>query len=178
MKTVHFIFLIVFLLSGAPGVFAHTAAADLRPTQAGAAGPQGKVSFEETSGGLKVTAHVENAGPGLHGFHIHENGSCEDSGKAAGGHFNPLKVKHGFLPQDGLKEAHTGDFGNIDIGQDGRGNLELILPGLTLTEGEYDVAGRAIVMHAKPDDFGQPTGNAGDRVACGIITAEEQKSPA
>lgn len=113
---------------------------------------------------IKVTvSNVPN--PGKHGFHIHENGSCAEEGKAAGGHFNPMKVEHGFLPKDGHEHAHSGDMGNIEIDENGHGTLFLNLPGVKLE----DIAGKAIILHEKEDDFGQPTGNAGGRIGCGII---------
>lgn len=133
---------------------------------------RGKVSFLETDEGMKINAVVFKAPPGKHGFHIHENGSCEDAGKAAGGHFNPDGTPHGYLPQDGFQKAHAGDLGNIEIGPDGKGTLELVIPGLTFREGKYAVAGRSVILHAKEDDFGQPTGNAGSRLGCAVIPTE------
>ena len=106
---------------------------------------------------------------GKHGIHIHENGSCEEGGMAAGGHFNPLGVPHGFLPRDGYSKAHAGDLGNIDIDDEGKGSLEIFLIGLSLSEGNKNVAGLAVILHEKEDDFNQPTGNAGGRIACGKI---------
>ena len=106
---------------------------------------------------------------GTHGLHIHEAGDCSGGGSAAGSHFNPDGVSHGFLPQDGSAKAHPGDMGNIEVGQDGSGSLNLTLPGVHLASGPYAVAGRAIVLHEKVDDFGQPTGNAGGRIGCGPI---------
>ncbi len=129
----------------------------------------GEVKLTEENNGLTVEATVANAAPGKHGFHFHENGSCEDSGKAAGGHFNPDKVAHGFLPKDGHLHAHAGDMGNIEVGADGTGTLKEFLPGVSLKEGTYAVGGKALVLHEKEDDFSQPTGNAGGRVGCGIV---------
>ena len=160
--------LFLVLLAAAQPAFAQTATANLEATD-GTSPLQGKVNFEETSDGMKVTADIENATPGTHGFHVHQNGNCGDLGKAAGDHFNPRQTPHGFLPEQGTEKAHAGDLGNIEIDQDGKGHLELTVPHLTLSEGEFNIAGRAVVMHAKPDDFGQPAGNAGDRVGCGVI---------
>jgi len=142
--------------------------AKLKGTEAGSP-IMGKVSFMEVDEGLKINAVIENAPPGEHGFHIHENGSCEDGGKAAGGHFNPDGVEHGNLAKDGFLHAHAGDLGNIEIGPDGKGTLERVIPGLTLKKGKYAVEGRSVILHAKADDFGQPTGNAGSRIACALI---------
>ncbi len=133
----------------------------------------GLAAFEDTDKGLAINVEVSNLTPGAHGFHIHEKGSCEEAGNAAGGHFNPAGVQHGFLPKDGLTAAHAGDFGNIEVGEDGKGNLQLLVPGLTLQGGQYDVAGHAVIVHEKKDDLGQPTGNAGGRIGCGIIEVSE-----
>ncbi len=132
----------------------------------------GKVTFQETAEGLIIHAEFQNAPPGKHGFHIHENGDCGDSGKAAGGHYNPEGVPHGLLLKDGLSHAHAGDLGNIDIAADGSGKLDAVIPGLTLQGGKYKLFGRSVILHEKEDDFGQPTGNAGGRIGCGIITDE------
>ena len=129
----------------------------------------GEVTLTEINGGLMVEVKVSNVPPGKHGFHIHENGSCEDMGKAAGGHFNPDGVMHGDMPKDGPMKAHAGDMGNIEVGADGTGTLKLLLAEDTLKAGKYGVTGKAIILHEKEDDFGQPTGNAGGRIGCGII---------
>ena len=159
--------LISFLLISP--VYAETAKATLWSTVEGAHDELGVILLEDTGVGLKMSAQISKASPGKHGFHIHEFGSCADMGKAAGGHFNPNSVPHGDLITDGLFQAHSGDLGNFEIGSDGTGTLELTLPGLTISGGSYAVAGRAFILHTKPDDFGQPTGNAGSRVACGTI---------
>ena len=130
----------------------------------------GTVKLTETETGLKIVADLINVPTaGDHGFHIHEVGSCEDMGKAAGGHFNPDKVEHGMLMKDGHQHAHAGDMGNITVDADGHAKLETMLPDVGLVNGKYNVAGLSIILHEKTDDFGQPTGNAGGRIACGII---------
>ncbi|MEC4983277.1 MAG: superoxide dismutase family protein [Oscillatoria sp. PMC 1068.18] len=129
----------------------------------------GEVNLTQTASGLDITANISDAPPGKHGFHIHENGSCADGGQAAGGHFNPEETQHGYLPEDGLNDSHAGDLGNIEIAEDGTGTLDLTLAGLTLEAGKYPVGDLAFIMHEKPDDFGQPTGNAGGRIGCGTI---------
>ena len=129
----------------------------------------GDVVFMEEKDGLRIKAIFLNVSPGKHGFHIHENGSCDDMGKAAGGHFNPDGSEHGYLPKQGHQHAHAGDMGNIKISENGTGSLDVLLPGLALKEGKYAIAGRSIILHEKSDDFGQPTGNAGGRIGCGVI---------
>ena len=130
----------------------------------------GTADFIETGDGMQVVAQLSNVTPaGKHGIHIHENGSCEEGGKAAGGHFNPAGTKHGLLPRDGHGKAHAGDMGNIEIMDNGRGSLVIFMPGLGLTTGHKNITGLAVIVHAKEDDFGQPTGNAGGRIGCGEI---------
>jgi len=129
----------------------------------------GFILLKQTSEGLEITGGVSNASPGMHGFHIHELGSCADGGKAAGGHFNPDGNPHGLLSRDGFEKAHAGDLGNIEVFEDGNAVLNITVPGLSLEEGKYNVMGKAFILHEKEDDFGQPTGNAGARIGCGII---------
>lgn len=134
----------------------------------------GEVDLTEEKDGLMVMVNVTGAPAGKHGIHFHENGSCADGGKAAGGHFNPDNVMHGFMPKDGLMHAHVGDMGNIDVGEDGKGSLHIVLPGVTLEQGKYAVKGKSVILHEKADDFSQPTGNAGARIGCGIIEEAKQ----
>ncbi|MBI3292198.1 MAG: superoxide dismutase family protein [Elusimicrobia bacterium] len=129
----------------------------------------GTVSFQDTRGGVKLSVQLANVPPGTHGFHIHEFGSCEEQGKAAGGHYNPRGVPHGFVPKDGLKRAHAGDLGNIMADPQGNASLEAVIPGVSLSGSKYAVGGRAVIVHEKADDFGQPVGNAGGRIGCGLI---------
>ena len=132
--------------------------------------PLGEVVFEETDEGLEIKGRLAGVPPGKHGIHVHNNGSCLDGGKAAGGHYNPEETKHGFLPLDGFEASHVGDLGNIDINNDGAGRLDiLIFEDMGVSNSIYNVAGRAVILHEKEDDFGQPTGNAGSRIGCGII---------
>ena len=169
MKKLYFsLFAFLSISIFAPRVFAQTAAAHIQPTDPSSS-LSGEATFQETSGGLKIRVTVMEAPPGKHGLHIHEKGDCGDSAKAAGGHFNPDGVKHGDLTKDGLTGAHAGDLGNIDIDSNGNGTLEKTVPDLSLKEGKYGVVGRSVILHEKEDDFGQPTGNAGARIACGVI---------
>ena len=133
----------------------------------------GAATLAETKEGLRVTLDLAGVPAGDHGVHIHQYGACGDRGNAAGGHYNPDGVPHGLLPKDGLTLAHPGDLGNVTIGTDGTGTLQVTLPGVSLSAGHYAVAGRAIVLHEKQDDFGQPTGNAGGRIGCGEILIVE-----
>ena len=153
--------------------FAETGKAMIQGTAEGSP-IAGTAIFADTDQGLHITVQVAHVPPGLHGLHVHQFGSCQDAGKAAGGHYNPDEVKHGYLPKDGFMGAHAGDLGNIEIGPDGSGTLDLTLPDLSLNSELYNVGGRAVILHEKPDDFSQPTGNAGGRIGCGpiLITGE------
>lgn len=133
----------------------------------------GEVNFAEGITGLVVNATFQDIPSGKHGFHVHEYGSCTNAGKGAGGHYNPENVKHGYLPEDGFNNAHAGDFGNVTIIEDNTGSLDLTIPGLTIENGRYALAGRGMILHEQEDDFGQPTGNAGGRIGCGIIGITE-----
>ena len=164
------VFVFIVLGLSVSTTFAKTATVNIEPTKDGSS-VSGTVRLEEVSGGLRVDADVKGVPLGKHGFHIHENDACADEGKAAGGHFNPDHVSHGLLSKDGFSHAHAGDLGNIEVGADGTGKLATTLRGLSLSEGKYNVAGKSIILHEKEDDFGQPTGNAGGRIGCGVIPA-------
>jgi len=148
--------------------FAETAVAILNGTDEGSP-ISGKVVLTDSPEGLIVSAAVKGVPSGLHGFHIHDYGSCEEGGKAAGGHFNPDGVPHGYVLKDTVFESHPGDLGNLKVNVLGAGTLEITVPELGLSDGIYNVAGRALILHENKDDFGQPTGNAGARIACGTI---------
>ena len=105
-----------------------------------------------------------------HGFHVHETGDCSAAdASSAGGHFNPGGQPHGRMDHGA---HHAGDIDNIVADGEGVARVNMHVPGLTLGSGAAnDVAGRAIIVHADPDDYtSQPSGNAGKRVACGVIT--------
>jgi superoxide dismutase, Cu-Zn family len=108
--------------------------------------------------------------PGTHAIHFHETGKCEPPFKSSGGHFNPSKKNHGMLDPAGL---HAGDLPNLVIPKNGKLEFELFAEDLTLADGPntvLDADGTALVIHAKADDYkSQPAGDAGDRIACGVI---------
>ncbi len=129
----------------------------------------GTATFTELgSGGVRARIHVENAPPGTHGLHVHEKGDCSDpEAKSAGGHFNPGGMPHAG-PMSG--QRHAGDLGNIEIGSNGKGDLDVRSDLLTVKAGPNSVMGRAVIFHEKADDLTtQPTGNAGGRLACGVV---------
>ena len=152
----------------AAGVQAETGVANIKGTAMNSL-LKGTVTLVDTPAGLKVDARLTGLPPGQHGFHIHEFGSCDDMGKAAGGHYNPENAMHGMVVKDGVMKAHAGDLGNITAGTDGNATLEAVIPDVTLTGSKHSVLGRAFIVHEKVDDFSQPVGNAGTRIGCGAI---------
>ena len=130
----------------------------------------GTVIFTKVAGGIKIVADVEGLTPGKHGFHIHEVGDCSSpDGSSAGGHFNPDGVKHGG-PNDPVR--HVGDMGNLIAGKDGKAHYEWV-DSLMTFEGPHNIIGRSVIVHGGADDLkSQPSGNAGPRVACGVIKME------
>lgn len=130
----------------------------------------GNAKLTETPEGVKVELAVENIAPGDHGAHVHEKGDCSaPDGSSAGSHFNPTASPHA-LP-DG-SPRHLGDLGNISVGSDGSGKIEVVAPGANLRDGDpHSFVGKAIIVHEKKDDGGQPVGNAGGRIGCGEIKA-------
>jgi Cu-Zn family superoxide dismutase len=125
----------------------------------------GKATLTETAEGVKVMIALDGVSPGDHGSHVHEKGDCSAPDAAsAGGHFNPATNPHA-LPTG--TPRHLGDLGNIVVAADGKGTLEIVAPGANLKEGDPNsFLGRAIIVHEKKDDGGQPTGNAGGRIGC------------
>ena len=145
------------------------AIATVDPTQGN--GARGTVTFTQRGDDVRVTAELSGlALDARNGIHVHEKGDCSaPDAESAGGHFNPLGVPHG-LPPDGTR--HLGDLGNIEVEPNGTGRTEVVVQGASLVEGApSSFLGRAIIVHAKKDDGGQPTGNAGARIGCGVISA-------
>lgn len=130
----------------------------------------GTVSFTEQNGGVRIVARVSGVErAGLHGFHVHETGDCSASDfSSAGGHFAPEGNRHG-CPDS--PEHHAGDLGNIEILEDGTGFLDVTSEMLAVApEDPHSVVGTAVILHAGEDDCeSQPSGAAGDRIACGVI---------
>jgi Cu-Zn family superoxide dismutase len=141
------------------------AVAVLHPTKGNSV--RGIVTFTKEKGGIRVVADLEGLTPGKHGFHIHEYGDCSaPDGTSAGGHFNPEGKPHG-APTS--KNRHVGDLGNITANAEGKAHYDWTDPVISFA-GTRSVVGRAIIVHAGEDDLkSQPTGNAGPRIACGVI---------
>lgn len=128
----------------------------------------GQIVFTKLSNGkIKVEAEVYNLTPGKHGFHIHEHGDCSSpDGKSAGGHFFTDHDHHGSLEE---MATHVGDLGNLEANADGIAKLTFETEKLSFS-GLANVIGRGVIVHEGVDDMKtQPTGDAGGRVACGVI---------
>jgi len=121
-----------------------------------------------------VRVDAKGLTPGLHAVHVHAVGKCDGPAFiSAGGHFNPAGKKQGLKSTDG---PHAGDLPNMLVAKDGAGRFEALTDAITLRAGGlsiFDTDGSAMVVHAGADDnMTDPTGNSGDRVACGIIVAQ------
>jgi len=147
------------------------ASADLRDKNGTSVG---MATFREATGGVLVSVEVKGLTPGLHAVHVHAVGKCEGPAfTSAGGHFNPAQKKHGLRSPEG---PHAGDMPNMYVAKDGAGSFEVLNDNISLKPGDrsvFDADGSALVIHAGVDDYvTDPTGNAGDRVACGIIVRQ------
>ncbi len=141
------------------------AVAVLHPTKGNKA--NGVITFTQTEKGVRVTGEIKDLSPGKHGFHIHEYGDCSaPDAESAGPHFNPEDKPHG-APAD--EQRHVGDLGNLEADSSGRAKADMVDSKLSLS-GEHSIVGRAVVVHAQPDDLAsQPSGSAGARIACGVV---------
>jgi superoxide dismutase, Cu-Zn family len=147
------------------------AIAVLHPTEGNQC--RGTVQFVEQGDSVKITAQIEGLNPGQkHAFHIHEYGDCSaPDATSAGGHYNPEGHMHG-LPDTGAPgtgQRHAGDLGNLQADNQGKARLEITVKNISIAGTRNPVIGRGVIVHAKPDDGGQPVGNAGARIACGVI---------
>jgi Cu-Zn family superoxide dismutase len=128
----------------------------------------GTIRFTQTTGGVRIVGDIEGLTPNArHAIHIHEFGDCTSAdGSSAGSHYNPERHPHG-LPD--VPQRHAGDLGNLQADASGRAHLEITVPNASVFGPRNPILGRAVIVHAQPDDGGQPTGNAGGRLACGVI---------
>lgn len=142
----------------------------------------GVVTFQTMQDGLKVSAELKGFKPNTqHGFHVHQYGDCTgDDGTTAGGHFSPDQDTHGLPPTD---KRHAGDMGNLEADAKGIATFAQTFKNISLSglspsgEKRPTVVGRGLIVHQKEDDGGQPTGNAGARLACGVIGIANVPTP-
>jgi Cu-Zn family superoxide dismutase len=155
------------LALGSPAVAAGSATASLKDAKGNEVG---RATLTETSSGLLIRLDVTAAPSGEHALHFHAVGKCEPPDfKSAGPHFNPSEAKHGLENPEG---PHAGDMPNLHVPADGRLSLEVLNQAVTLSgkAALLDDDGAALVIHEAADDYRtDPAGNAGDRIACGII---------
>jgi len=145
----------------------------------GDAGVGGVIRLEQSStgGNTSIKGKVTGLKAGLHGFHIHTYGDLSDGCKTAGAHYNPFQKTHGAPKED---NRHVGDLGNVESKRDGDEVTVDVSDHLISLIGQHSVIGRAFVVHEKEDDLGKggdeeskKTGNAGGRLACGVIGISE-----
>ena len=160
---------IAMLLAGASlPAAAQTASAALKNTDGK---DVGKAQLTQTPSGVLINLSVKGLPAGEHAFHIHAVGKCEPPFTTAGGHFNPTGKKHGMMAAEG---QHAGDMPNLHIPASGELTVEVVNAAITLDKGKpnsvFDADGSAVVVHAGKDDYKtDPTGEAGGRIACGVI---------
>ncbi len=162
------LFLIVAGCFGAASAQAEAAKATLKDANGKEVG---QAQLVQTPQGVLVKLSLKGAVAGEHAFHVHAVGKCEPPFTSAGGHFNPGAKKHGIEAAEG---AHAGDMPNLHIPASGELAIEIVNPLISLVKGQpnsvFDADGSALVIHAGADDYkSDPTGNAGDRIACGVI---------
>lgn len=174
MKRLATLFALTFAASLPAVALAQQAAPAPAPVaQAAVADAQGKalgtVTFTKFAHGILIHGELDGLKPGWHGLHIHENGACTPNFAAAGGHFAAAGAKHG-LEADSM---HIGDLPNIWVAESGKTGFQFVTHLVSLDDSAGSLlkqGGTSVVVHAQPDDYtGQPSGNSGDRIACGVI---------
>jgi len=168
-KPVHSLLVLAIALVGLAGCASSTgptASVTLTPTSGNTA--QGTVTFRQlNTGQVEIEVNLTGVPSGQHGFHLHEKGDCGDNGNAAGAHFNPSSMPHG---DPTATSHHAGDFGNVLADDSGNVRVTRTVTGITVAPGPNSVVGHAVILHANPDDMTtQPSGNAGPRIACGVV---------
>ena len=169
MKSTHYFLAVTALMLAAISAAALTGArAELKDAQGRKVGT---ATFKPNRNGVQIKLKVNGMQPGEHAIHIHQNAKCDPPDfKSAGPHFNPAGKKHGLNNPDG---PHAGDMDNFIVQHTGKANVTIDDPNVTLGKSDNSLfanGGTALVIHARPDDMKtDPAGNAGDRMACGVI---------
>jgi Cu-Zn family superoxide dismutase len=132
----------------------------------------GSATLFAANNGVAIKLNLHGLQAGDHAIHVHQTAKCEGPDfKSAGGHFNPDAKHHGLENPEG---PHAGDVPNFVVDVNGTSKATVVAPNVTLSEGPHSVftgGGTALVVHAKADDGkSDPAGNAGDRIACGVIS--------
>jgi len=151
-----------------------TASATLEPRSG--SNVSGALTFTQIGDVVRVTGEIKGHTKGPKGYHIHEKGDCsDDKAMSTGGHFNPYKSKHGG-PYEPVK--HAGDMGNIVFNDQGVAKVNFTVGDISVSkDAPNGIIGRAFIVHAEVDDLKtDPTGNAGGRVACGVIVGGDAGS--
>jgi Cu-Zn family superoxide dismutase len=163
----------VMLGLAAAAAYAQAPATQAKATLKDAQGKTlGQATLRESPAGVLVKLELQGVPPGTHAFHVHTVGKCDAPDfMTAGGHFNPTTMKHGLMATGG---PHAGDMPNLFVPADGKLSVEVLDSNVTLAAGQksvFDADGSALMLHAAADDYtSDPAGNAGARLACGVIT--------
>ena len=163
------------IVASAIALLALTSAASAQSGKATLKNAEGKevgsAQLSQTPHGVLVNLTLKGIAAGEHAFHVHQTGKCEPPFTTAGGHFNPASKKHGIMAADG---PHAGDMPNLHIPADGNLAVEVVNAAVTLDKDKpnslYKPEGTALIIHAGKDDYKtDPTGDAGGRIACGVV---------
>jgi Cu-Zn family superoxide dismutase len=160
------------VLAGAAGAETNSVKAMMKTADGKNAGV---ATITDAPSGVLISAEFAGLPAGTHAFHIHAVGKCEPPFTSAGDHFNPAGKKHGFEHDGGY---HAGDLPNIVVPESGSVKIDTFVPNVRLKSGSaqlLDKDGSALVVHAGVDDYkSDPAGNAGDRIACGVVEGMEK----